>query len=121
MTPTQVHVIVTGRHMGKALIVPYNHTMGLQMYVVNGIRTGDLVVYEVPYYEVVVEGGSHYSAVRFGLKTKENYNRRAIAHATPVFPITNYVPRLGSRTTALTASKAPLAPVRGVFCREEDS
>jgi hypothetical protein len=74
MTPVQVHVIVTARQQGKTLIVPYNHSVGLQMRIVNGIRTGDFVVYEVPFYEILIEGGSRYSAVRFGLQNKGESN-----------------------------------------------
>jgi hypothetical protein len=65
-----VHVIIGGNQKGKTNIVPFSHGAGLQYYVLSGVRTEQLVQYEVPVYEVRIEGGSAYLAVRFGLQNK---------------------------------------------------
>src|SRR5262249_34413346 len=65
-----VHVVITGKILGQTFVVPYSHHGGLQTYVVGGVRTDTPVVYKVPYYEVRIEGGRKYKAVRFGLQNK---------------------------------------------------
>jgi hypothetical protein len=65
-----VHIIVTGKEKGKTLVVPYSERLGRQRYVVNGVETDEDVLYEVPFYEVRIEGGGVYDAVRFGLQNK---------------------------------------------------
>lgn len=65
-----VHVVVTAKQTGKTFVVPYSETGGRQRYVVNGVETPDDVLYEVPFYEVRIEGGGIYNAVRFGLQNK---------------------------------------------------
>jgi hypothetical protein len=62
-----VHVIVTGKVTGEALIAPYSHTRYIQYYEVNGVKTSRPVLYRVPSYEVRI-GRSTYDAVRFGLE-----------------------------------------------------
>jgi hypothetical protein len=65
-----VHVVVTAEILGKTLVVPFSHDRGLQFFVQNRQVTESPVVYQVPSYEVRIEGGSQYSAVRFGLQNK---------------------------------------------------
>jgi hypothetical protein len=65
-----VNVVVTGKVTGFTLVAPYNHIDGLQMVVIRGKPTDQAVAYKVPKYEVRVEGGSSYDAVRFGLRNK---------------------------------------------------
>jgi hypothetical protein len=65
-----VRVIVAAKITGKTLVVPYSHDRGLEFYLQNGTATERPVVYRVPSYEVRIEGGSTYSAVRFGLQNK---------------------------------------------------
>lgn len=67
---TEVHVVITGRQMGSTSVVPYSHGVGLQFYVQNGMPTRKPVIYKVPFYEVRIEGGGKYKAVRFGLQNK---------------------------------------------------
>ena len=63
-----VHVIVTNKSKGQTSIAPYSHASGLQFAVVNGIRTDKILIYTVPYYEVRIDKGGSYKAVRFGLQ-----------------------------------------------------
>jgi hypothetical protein len=67
-----VSIIVTGRANGVGPVVPYSKEKGLQSYFTStGIRTTRLVVYNVPIYQVRIEGGSVYDAVRFGLRHRD--------------------------------------------------
>lgn len=50
-------------------VVPYNKEEGLQYYVTpTGHRTARLVIYDMPVYEVRIEKGASYEAIRFGLR-----------------------------------------------------
>jgi len=67
----KVHVIVTANRIGTAGVVPYNKEEGLQYYVTpTGHRTARLVIYDVPVYEVRIEKGASYQAIRFGLRKR---------------------------------------------------
>lgn len=66
----QVRVVIGGTPQGHTEIVPYSRADGAQYYVVGGVRTDQLVAYSVPFYEVRVENGGTYHAVRFGLQNK---------------------------------------------------
>ncbi len=62
-----VRVVISGKILGQTYVVPYSHAHGLQLY---PGTTDEGVIYKVPCYEVRVEGGSSYGAVRFGLQNK---------------------------------------------------
>jgi hypothetical protein len=62
-------------------VVPYSHADGLQVVMSGGIRTDAPVVYKVPSYEVRVEGGSVYAAVRFGLQNKRTVLKTRVCDA----------------------------------------
>src|SRR6266852_4275243 len=68
--PNEVHVVITARIIGRTWVVPYSHGAGLELYVERGVQTNKPVIYEVPSYELRVEGGGKYKAVRFGLQNK---------------------------------------------------
>lgn len=59
-----IEVVITGITKGDAFIIPYSHADGLQF------TGGKPVVYRVPWYEVRVEGGGSYRAIRFGLRNR---------------------------------------------------
>lgn len=63
-------MIITSKITGQALICPYSQTEHLQFYTINGVLTDQPVLYKVPVYEVRVDGGSNYDAVRFGLQNR---------------------------------------------------
>jgi hypothetical protein len=66
--PAKVTVTITGLSRGNTDVVPYNRAQGLQRRIVGGVVTNQLVVYQVPSYEVRVEGARTYAAIRFGLQ-----------------------------------------------------
>jgi hypothetical protein len=110
MMAAQVKVFITGIQKGKTFVVPYNHHQGLQFVVVGGVPTHKLVIYEVPFYEVRVERGGTYAAVRFGLQNngtvlKTRHCDAGLPHAQLCMPswIPTYSPhsfRAGSRPGA---------------------
>jgi hypothetical protein len=63
----RVHLTITSRMSGRAAVVPYSHEHGLQT-LKNAAGQLFAVVYIVPAYEVRIEGGATYAAVRFGLQ-----------------------------------------------------
>src|SRR5258708_7294675 len=63
-----IHVIVTKKITGEALVCPYSQTRHLQFYTVNGLVTDQPVLYRIPAYEVRIEGIGEYDSVRFGLQ-----------------------------------------------------
>src|SRR5579864_7273144 len=63
-----VHVTITKKITGEALVCPYSEVQRLQFYTVNGVKTDQPVLYKIPVYEVRIHGGSDYDAVRFGLQ-----------------------------------------------------
>jgi len=63
-----VHVVITGKVTGDALICPYSQVRHLQFYSAGGVITDQPVLYKMPVYEVRIDGGSAYDAVRFGLQ-----------------------------------------------------
>jgi len=65
-----VTVTITGKATGKSLIVPYSHADGLQKYPAGHLKAGQPVVYRINKYEIRVEGGRRYEAIRFGLQNK---------------------------------------------------
>lgn len=65
----QVVVKVTATQRGKGPVVPYSHERGLQTYTTPAADGSPrVVIYQVPLYAVVVDGGKAYVAVRFGLR-----------------------------------------------------
>ena len=65
-----VSVTVGSTVLGQTQVVPYSHREGLQYVAVRGVPTDQPLVYKVPYYDVTIQGGSSYTAVRFGLQNK---------------------------------------------------
>ncbi len=65
-----VHVIITDKITGDVKICPFIYPAGLQYYIVRGVKTDTPVLYKVPAYEVRIDGGNKYDAVRFGLQNK---------------------------------------------------
>ncbi len=65
-----VRVVVTMKPLAMTPVVPYSHDRGLEFYVQNGAATQKPVIYQVPSYEVRIDGGGKFSAVRFGLQNK---------------------------------------------------
>jgi hypothetical protein len=63
-----VHVIITKKITGEAHVCPYSQTRHLQFYMINGTVTDQPVLYRIPVFEVRIDGGSDYDAVRFGLQ-----------------------------------------------------
>jgi hypothetical protein len=63
-----VHVIITKKITGEAQVCPYSEARGCQFYSVNGVVTDQPVLYKTPAYEVRIDGGSEYDAVRFGFQ-----------------------------------------------------
>jgi len=66
--PNSVVVTVTSQIVGTGMVVPYNHEQGLQTHRPAPGRPAQLVLYQVPLYEVKVEGGQRYKAVRFAVR-----------------------------------------------------
>lgn len=62
-----VGLTITSKTNGFAAVVPYSHARGLQTIV---DRLGQLcaVVYRIPAYQIRIDGGDTYTAVRFGLQ-----------------------------------------------------
>ncbi len=63
-----VTVTVTSQIVGTGLVVPYNHQQGLQVRRPAPGRPGQLVLYQVPLYEVRIEGARSYKAIRFAVR-----------------------------------------------------
>ena len=63
-----VVVTVSSRVVGSGYVVPYSHEEGLQLRRPAPGRRVQPVLYEVPIYEVQVEGADTYRAVRFALR-----------------------------------------------------
>ena len=63
-----VEVVVKNRQSGIALIGPYSHEEGLQLYGQPGMPGRRPVKYQVPAYEVYVSGKGPFRAIRFGLR-----------------------------------------------------
>lgn len=63
-----VQITVTKRQVGTGSIVPYSHRDGLQRY--GGGQSGPPVIYTVPVYELRIESGGTYAAVRFALHNR---------------------------------------------------
>jgi hypothetical protein len=63
-----VAVKITNRVVGISLIVPFSHSQGLQRYPAGHAKAGQLVIYRVNKYEMVVNGSTRYEVVRFGLQ-----------------------------------------------------
>lgn len=63
-----VVVTVTSQIVGTGLVVPYNHEQGLQMRRPAPGSPGQLVLYQVPLYNVCIEGARTYKAVRFAVR-----------------------------------------------------
>jgi hypothetical protein len=68
MITNQVRMTIGGKPKGSSYVAPYSHAGGLQFHVVGGVRTEQPVVYEVPIYEVRIDGGGTYLAIRFGVQ-----------------------------------------------------
>jgi len=65
-----VTVKLTNKVVGMSLIVPFSHAQGLQEYPAGHAKSGQLVVYRINKYEMVVNGATTYHVVRFGLQNK---------------------------------------------------
>lgn len=65
-----VSVKLTSKVVGTSLIVPFSHSHGLQRYPAGHAKAGQLVVYQINKYEMVVNGSTKYEVVRFGLQNK---------------------------------------------------
>ena len=65
-----VSVRLTNKVVGTSLIVPFSHPQGLQRYPTGHTKAGQLVVYQINKYEMVVNGSTKYEVVRFGLQNK---------------------------------------------------
>jgi hypothetical protein len=76
-----VTVRITGRVAGTSFIVPYSHTDGLQKYPAGHLKAGQPVIYRINKYEVLVEGGRKYQAIRFGLQNKGTINHSRTSDA----------------------------------------
>jgi hypothetical protein len=63
-----VSVKLTSKAVGTSLIVPFSHSRGLQRYPAGHAKAGQLVVYRINKYEMVVNGSTKYEVVRFGLQ-----------------------------------------------------
>ena len=63
----QVHLTITSKISGHAAVAPYSHAHGLQL-LVDKFGQNYAVVYDVPAYEVRIDGGDTYAAIRFGLQ-----------------------------------------------------
>ncbi len=119
----QVKVVITGKRVGIAPVVPYSHAAGLQLVVVNHVRTDEPVIYRVPSYEVRIHGGGVYAAVRFGLQNKGTVQKvrmcdAGISHARTCTPhwIPHYSPHSFSGTSRPGAWQ--LIPGRGFLIHE---
>lgn len=67
---TSVSVQLTRKVIGTSLIVPFNHSQGLQMYPTGHAKAGQPVIYRINKYEMVVHGTTKYQVVRFGLQNR---------------------------------------------------
>lgn len=83
-----VTVRITGKVTGTSLIVPYSHDGGLQKYPAGHPKAGQLVVYRISKYELLVVGGGRYDAVRFGLQNKGTIAATRISDAGLTLPRT---------------------------------
>jgi hypothetical protein len=63
-----VSIKLTNKVVGKSLIVPFNHSQGLQLYPASHAKAGQPVIYRINKYEMVVNGSTKYEVVRFGLQ-----------------------------------------------------
>ena len=63
-----VSVKITNKVVGTSLIIPFNHTEGLQYYPSGHPKEGQPVVYRINKYEMVVNVSEKYEVVRFGLQ-----------------------------------------------------
>ena len=64
----KVSVKLTNKVVGMSLIVPFNHSQGLQLYPAGHAKAGQPVIYQISKYELVVNGSTRYDVVRFGLQ-----------------------------------------------------
>lgn len=119
----QVKVVITGKRVGTTPVVPYSHSAGLQLVVEDGIRTNEPVVYSVPSYEVRIDGGTVYGAVRFGLQNKGTVQKvrtcdAGISHAHTCTPswLPSYSPHSFSGSSRPGAWQ--LLPGRGFLIHE---
>jgi hypothetical protein len=76
-----VSVKITSKVVGKSLIVPFNHSQGLQQYPPGHARAGQLVIYQISKYEMVVNGSTKYHVVRFGLQNKGTLSPSRVSDA----------------------------------------
>jgi hypothetical protein len=77
----KVSVKLTNKVVGTSLIVPFNHTQGLQMYPPGHAKAGQPVIYRINKYEMVVNGSTKYEVVRFGLQNKGTIASRRTSDA----------------------------------------
>jgi len=68
----KVNVTITSNTNQFAGIVPFSHESGLQT-IVDGLGQTCAVVYKVPAYDVKVDGGGTYLAVRYGMQNNHKW------------------------------------------------
>jgi hypothetical protein len=76
-----ISVKLTNKVVGKSLIVPFNHSQGLQQYPAGHLKAGQPVLYQINKYEMVVNGSTKYDVVRFGLQNKGTISPRRVSDA----------------------------------------
>src|SRR5262245_6333800 len=65
-----ISLTLTNKVVGASLVVPFSHEHGLQRYPIGHAKAGQLVVYRISKYEMLVNGSTKYEVVRFGLQNK---------------------------------------------------
>jgi hypothetical protein len=76
-----VSVNLTNKVVGTSLIVPYNHSQGLQRYPAGNAKAGQPVIYRINKYEMVVNGSTNYHVVRFGLQNNGTISPSRVSDA----------------------------------------
>jgi hypothetical protein len=83
-----ISVKLTNKVVGTSLIVPFNHSQGLQRYPEGDTKAGQLVIYRINKYEMVVNGSTKYEVVRFGLQNNGTISPSRVSDAGLTAPHT---------------------------------
>lgn len=83
-----VSVKLTNKVVGMSLIVPFNHSQGLQLYPTGHAKAGQPVIYQINKYEMVVNGSTKYDVVRFGLQNNGTISPSRVSDAGLTAPRT---------------------------------
>jgi hypothetical protein len=83
-----VSVKLTNKVVGTSLIVPFNHSQGLQLYPAGQAKAGQPVIYQINKYEMVVNGSTKYEVVRFGLQNNGTISPSRVSDAGLTAPRT---------------------------------